>query len=73
TKADALTLARRTLLLIGFMQLWDGYNIINTGIVKACGKQKRSAMISFLGFYVFGIPVAAFLMFFVRIDIYGFW
>ncbi|CAF5156603.1 unnamed protein product, partial [Rotaria magnacalcarata] len=35
TKADALTLARRTLLLIGFMQLWDGYNIINTGIVKA--------------------------------------
>ncbi|CAF3525731.1 unnamed protein product [Rotaria socialis] len=73
TKADALTLARRTLLLIGFMQLWDGYNVINTGIVKACGKQKRSAMISFLGFYVFGIPFAAFLMFSVRIDIYGFW
>jgi len=30
-------------------------------------------MISFIGFYLFGIPLAAILMFFVRIDIYGFW
>jgi hypothetical protein len=37
------------------------------------GKQKRGAMISFGGFYLFGIPIAAFLMFYVRIDIYGFW
>ena len=35
TGADALTLARRVLLLIAFLQLWDGYNVINTGIVKA--------------------------------------
>ncbi len=37
------------------------------------GKQKRGAMIALCGFYLFGIPIAAFLMFFVRIDIYGFW
>jgi hypothetical protein len=37
------------------------------------GKQKRGAIIAFCGFYLFGIPIAAFLMFFVRIDIYGFW
>ncbi|CAF3368391.1 unnamed protein product [Rotaria sp. Silwood1] len=30
-------------------------------------------MIAFFGFYVFGIPLAALLMFYVRIDIYGFW
>ncbi len=35
TDFDALTLARRVLLLIGFFQIWDGYNVINTGIVKA--------------------------------------
>ncbi|CAF2343498.1 unnamed protein product [Rotaria sp. Silwood2] len=73
THADAVTLARRVLLLIALCQIWDGYNVINTGIVKACGKQKRGAMIAFFGFYVFGIPIAAFLMFYVRIDIYGFW
>jgi len=35
TKSDALTLARRVVLLIGILQIWDGYNVINTGIVKA--------------------------------------
>ena len=30
-------------------------------------------MISFCGFYIFGLPVAAVLMFYVRIDIFGFW
>lgn len=30
-------------------------------------------MISLCGFYVVGIPVAALLMFYVRIDIFGFW
>lgn len=35
TETDALTLARRVVLLIGVFQIWDGYNIINTGIVKA--------------------------------------
>ncbi|CAF0755749.1 unnamed protein product [Adineta steineri] len=73
TETDALTLARRVLLLVALAQIWDGYNIINTGIVKACGKQKRGAMISFIGFYFCGIPLAAVLMFFVRTDIYGFW
>ncbi len=35
TDIDALALARRVLLLIAFFQIWDGYNVINTGIVKA--------------------------------------
>ncbi|CAF1212459.1 unnamed protein product [Adineta ricciae] len=73
TEADALTLSRRVLLLIGVLQIWDGYNVFNTGIVKACGKQKRGAIISFCGFYLFGIPLAGVLMFVIRTDIYGFW
>lgn len=35
TKAEALTLARRVLILLAFLHIWDGFNIINTGIVKA--------------------------------------
>jgi MATE family multidrug resistance protein len=35
TDRNALTLARRVLLLIAVFQIWDGYNVINTGIVKA--------------------------------------
>ncbi|CAF0885948.1 unnamed protein product [Rotaria sordida] len=73
THPDALTLARRVLLLIALLQIWDGYNVINTGIVKACGKQKCGAIIAFIGFYAFGIPLAGLLMFVVRMDIYGFW
>jgi hypothetical protein len=42
-------------------------------LIDFSGKQKRGAMIAFGGFYLFGIPLAAFLMFYVRIDIYGFW
>lgn len=30
-------------------------------------------MIAFFGFYLFGIPLAAVLMFFVRLDVFGFW
>lgn len=37
------------------------------------GQQKRGAVISLCGFYVFGMPIAALLMFYVRIDIFGFW
>jgi len=37
------------------------------------GKQIKGALIAFFGFYVFGIPVAALLMFYVRLDIFGFW
>ncbi|CAF2136962.1 unnamed protein product [Rotaria magnacalcarata] len=73
TEPEALVLAKNVLILIAIMHIWDGYNIISTGIVKACGKQKRGAMISLTGFYVFGIPLAAILMFSVKIDIYGFW
>ena len=35
TEAGALPLARRVLLLVALLQIWDGYNVINTGIVKA--------------------------------------
>jgi hypothetical protein len=35
TAREALTLARRVLLLMAILQIWDGYNVINTGIVKA--------------------------------------
>lgn len=37
------------------------------------GQQMRSALISLVGFYLCGFPLAVFLMFFIRIDIYGFW
>jgi multidrug resistance protein, MATE family len=35
TNTDAIPLARRVLLLIALFEFWDGYNVINTGIVKA--------------------------------------
>lgn len=35
TQIDALPMARQVLLLIGLFQIWDGYNVINTGIMKA--------------------------------------
>lgn len=35
TEPEALGLARNVLILIAVMHIWDGYNIISTGIVKA--------------------------------------
>ena len=35
TGPDALKLARRVLLLIALFQIWDAYNVYNTGILKA--------------------------------------
>jgi hypothetical protein len=48
-------------------------SIVLLFFLDSSGKQKRGAIISFFGFYLFGIPLAGVLMFFVRIDIYGFW
>ena len=48
-------------------------SMFNRFFLDFSGKQKRGALIAFFGFYLFGIPIAAVLMFFVRIDIYGFW
>jgi hypothetical protein len=47
--------------------------VVNPVFMHSSGKQKRGAMIAFFGFYLFGIPLAAVLMFFVRLDIFGFW
>lgn len=35
TGSDALKLSRQVLLLIAIFQIWDGYNVFNTGILKA--------------------------------------
>ncbi|CAF5229838.1 unnamed protein product, partial [Rotaria magnacalcarata] len=35
TEPEALVLAKNVLILIAIMHIWDGYNIISTGIVKA--------------------------------------
>ena len=51
--------------------LWSIVQLLFFSIFS--GKQKRGAMISFCGFYIFGLPVSALLMFYVRIDIFGFW
>ena len=42
-------------------------------LVSSSGQQKRGALIAFGGFYFFGIPLAVVLMFYTRLDIYGFW
>ena len=44
-----------------------------TRLVSSSGQQKRGALIAFGGFYLFGIPLAVYLMFYTRLDIYGFW
>ncbi|CAF1175768.1 unnamed protein product [Rotaria sordida] len=73
TEITAHSLARNGLLVSSLYNIFDGFNAIQNSILRACGQQKYAAIVSFIGFYIIGLPMAYIFMFIIHMDIYGYW
>ncbi|OCT95054.1 hypothetical protein XELAEV_18012737mg [Xenopus laevis] len=53
--------------------LFESISCVAGGILRGTGRQKIGAIINMICYYVIGLPVAAVLMFAVKIDVKGLW
>ncbi len=46
--------------------MFDSTNCVSSGLLRGLGLQKIGALIQFIGYYIFGIPIAALVKFLQR-------
>ncbi|EIE27606.1 MATE efflux family protein [Coccomyxa subellipsoidea C-169] len=61
----------RLLLIVAVVELFDGLQTTLGGVVQGSGKQQRGALINVVAFYIFALPLAAFLGFYCQWDVTG--
>jgi multidrug resistance protein, MATE family len=54
-------------------QLFDGIQVVGTGILRGMGRTRPLAVIHFIGFYCIGLPVAWYLAFHLGHEVVGIW
>ncbi|XP_073336537.1 multidrug and toxin extrusion protein 1-like [Pagrus major] len=56
-----------------FLQFFDGFVCVCTGIFLGTGKQKIPAVANFIGYYGIGLSLGVTLMFGAKLRVLGFW
>eukprot|EP00878_Enallax_costatus_P029779 GHUV01032331.1.p1 GENE.GHUV01032331.1~~GHUV01032331.1.p1 ORF type:complete len:183 (+),score=48.49 GHUV01032331.1:771-1319(+) len=59
--------------LLALLVFFDGLNGVVAGVLRGSGRQLLGAAINGLGYWVIGIPLAAFLAFPGNLGVHGFW
>jgi len=71
--AAVVALCASILPIAGAFQVGDGAQIVGTGVLRGMGKTVPAALIMFLGFYGFSLPLAWFLAFRAGTGLVGIW
>ena len=72
-QGEGLALAAGILPIAATFQIFDGLQVVGSGILRGMGKTHISAMISLLGYWVLAIPLAAFMAFRLELGLQGVW
>ncbi|RLV93660.1 putative transporter [Spathaspora sp. JA1] len=59
--------------LVAVIQLFDGVACINSGILRAQGRQKIGGFINFIAYYALGLPLALTLSKIIGLELFGLW
>eukprot|EP01135_Chromosphaera_perkinsii_P006832 Nk52_evm5s612 gene=Nk52_evmTU5s612 len=54
-------------------QIAEAIQAVSSGVLRGCGRQNLGALFNFIGYYVLGMPVAAFLSLKTDLGIFGLW
>jgi hypothetical protein len=54
-------------------QVWDGSQVVASGVLRGCGRQLLAAVVGIAGFYLIGISVAVYLGFKLEMGVFGQW
>src|SRR6478735_11265139 len=74
TPEAAVVNAGATLLLVAAVfQLFDGLQVVATGAVRGAGNTRIPMLANFVGYWVIGLPLGAFLCFKLKMGAVGMW
>ncbi|GIL46835.1 hypothetical protein Vafri_3721 [Volvox africanus] len=62
---------RRMLVLVAALELFDGSQVVMTGVIQGAGKQRLGVMVNVLAFYVVAIPTALIFAFVLHWGVEG--
>ncbi|GAV51570.1 hypothetical protein ZYGR_0AF00410 [Zygosaccharomyces rouxii] len=65
--------AAKLICVIAINQIWDVYNVLGAGCLRAQGRQSVGGYLNLVAYYVFGMPLAVYLGFCLDWQAFGFW
>ncbi|CAR25572.1 hypothetical protein ZYGR_0A01370 [Zygosaccharomyces rouxii] len=65
--------AAKLISVIAINQIWDAYNVLGAGCLRAQGRQNIGGYLNLVAYYVFGMPLAIYLGFYLDWQAFGFW
>lgn len=68
-----ISIAAQLLILAGFFQLFDGTQVVGLGVLRGLGDVNMPTFITFLSYWVIGIPAGYVLGFHFKMGVYGVW
>lgn len=68
-----ITIAAQLLILAGFFQLFDGTQVVGLGVLRGLGDVNMPTFITFLSYWVIGIPVGYILGIELKMGVEGIW
>ena len=68
-----VTIAAQLLIIAGFFQLFDGTQVVGLGILRGIGDVNMPTFITFLSYWVIGIPFGYFFGIYLGMGVKGIW
>lgn len=70
---DVIEIAARLLIIAGFFQLFDGTQVVGLGILRGMGDVNIPTLITFVAYWVVGIPLGYLLGIHLHLGVNGIW
>ena len=70
---QVVEIAAQLLIIAGFFQLFDGTQVIGLGVLRGLGDVNMPTFITFLSYWVIGIPLGYILGFYFDLGVNGIW
>lgn len=71
--AAVIPIAAQLLIIAGFFQLFDGTQVVGLGVLRGIGDVNIPTFITFLAYWVVGIPIGYVLGFHFGLGVNGIW
>lgn len=71
--AEVIRVGAQLMLIAAFFQLFDGAQVVSTGVLRGIGNTKASFLTNFAGYWIIGLPLGAFLAFKLNWGVFGIW
>lgn len=68
-----IDLSAQLLGIIGINQLYDVFNVVAAGVLRAQGRQRIGSYLNIVTYYIVGLPLGCFLAFKCHLEVKGFW